>query len=42
MYLKEIGRVPLSLRADEEVALALRIQEGVLKQKQELAKPTFV
>ncbi|MEY8441359.1 RNA polymerase sigma factor RpoD [Lactobacillaceae bacterium 24-114] len=37
MYLKEIGRVPL-LKADEEVALALRIEQGDEEAKQELAE----
>lgn len=37
MYLKEIGRVPL-LSADEEVALALRIEQGDEEAKQELAE----
>ncbi|WP_137630103.1 RNA polymerase sigma factor RpoD [Secundilactobacillus hailunensis] len=37
MYLKEIGRVKL-LTADEEVALALRIEQGDEDAKQELAE----
>lgn len=37
MYLKEIGRVKL-LTADEEVALALRIEQGDEEAKQELAE----
>ncbi|MCF6159948.1 MAG: RNA polymerase sigma factor RpoD [Furfurilactobacillus sp.] len=37
MYLKEIGRVSL-LSADEEVALALRIEQGDESAKQELAE----
>ncbi len=37
MYLKEIGRVPL-LTADQEVELALRIEQGDEEAKQELAE----
>ncbi|WP_328285030.1 sigma-70 factor domain-containing protein, partial [Liquorilactobacillus vini] len=37
MYLKEIGRVNL-LTADEEVALALRIEKGDEEAKQRLAE----
>ncbi|CAM2755287.1 RNA polymerase sigma factor RpoD [Fructilactobacillus fructivorans] len=37
MYLKEIGRVPL-LTADQEVQLALRIEQGDETAKQELAE----
>ena len=40
MYLKEIGRVSL-LTADEEVALALKIEQGDQEAKQRLAKLTY-
>ncbi len=40
MYLKEIGRVSL-LTADEEVALALKIEQGDQEAKQRLAELTY-